>query len=53
MKKEIEELIFAYTAIVNQSKLMIHSVSDKEDKIKLEAGMVSLNMVIDDLKKLL
>ena len=53
MKEKIKELIFAYTAIVNQSKLMIHSVSDKEDKIKIEAGKVALDMVIDDLKKLL
>ena len=53
MRTKIEELKKQYKSIVNQSALMITSVSDKVDIAKIEAGKISLEMVIEDLDKIL
>lgn len=50
MEKRIKELLANYTAIKNQSHLMMTRLDDKIDRAKVEAGATTLDMVIDDLK---
>ncbi len=53
MEEKIKELKNNYIAIRNQSQSAIKYIRNEEDIIKLKAGIVTFNMVIDDLETVL
>jgi len=53
MKTKIEELKKTYEAMREQTRSMKHYVNDSDDIIKLDAGIVTFDLVIADLQKIL
>ena len=53
MKNKINELKNRYIILKKHSEAAIKYVRNEEDIIKLNAGIVTLNLIIEDLEKII